>query len=273
MMPGVGHAWWLLHAGGGLWKEFSMTMTMAGTTGSAPAAVATDLKRTARTTGLLYLAFFITGIAGSLVVRAQIFAAGDPQGTLSHLVNHEWLARAGVALELGIVLTQVLTALWLYRLFRGVDTFAALSLAFFGMVNAVAILGSAAMLATALDVAGDGSLAAAGGAAATVQLLYVVSGHLWGVAAVFFGLWLIPMGWLVLRSRWLPRSLGWILVAGGAGYLLSAFVRYLLPNADSLVQLLTVPSVVGEVWMMGYLLLVGVREHPSTGVAAVPAPR
>jgi len=84
---------------------------------------------------------------------------------------------------------------------------------------------------------------------------------------------LLRSGSPLLRSRWLPRSLGWILVAGGVGYLLSAFVTYLLPNADSLAQLLTVPSVVGEVWMMGYLLLVGVREHPSTGVAAVPAPR
>lgn len=68
----------------------------------------------------------------------------------------------------------------------------------FGMANAVAILESAALLGTALDVADDRSLAVSGGAAATVQLLYVVSGHLWGVGGMFFGLWLIPMGWLVV---------------------------------------------------------------------------
>jgi len=237
-----------------------MTMTNA-VTGPAPDVVVTDLKRTARTTGLLYLGFFITGIAGSIMVRGQLFAADDPNGTLSNLVAHESLARVGIALELGIVLAQALTAVWFYRLFRSVDTFAAGSLAVFGMVNAVAILGSAAVLATALDVATDRSLVVTGGAAATVQLLYVASGHLWGVAALFFGLWLLPMGWLVIRSRWLPRLLGWLLAAAGACYMVSAFVSYLFSNADLVTQLLQIPSIIGEVWIMGYLIIVGVHGH------------
>jgi hypothetical protein len=74
-----------------------------------------------------------------------------------------------------------------------VDAFAAGSLAAFGIVNAVAIMVSATMLATALEVSDDASLAAPGGAAATVQLLYVLSGHLWGVGGTFFGLWLIHL--------------------------------------------------------------------------------
>jgi hypothetical protein len=122
---------------------------------------------------------------------------------------------------------------------------------------------SAAMLATALEVSDDTSLAAPGGAAATVQLLYVVSGHLWGVAGTFFGLWLIPMGWLVIRSRWLPRLLGWLLIVGGAGYVISAFVSYLADGADLVAGLLTVPAAIGELWIIGYLLIVGVREHGS----------
>ena len=114
------------------------------------------------------------------------------------------------------------------------------------MVNAVAIMGGAALLATALDVAGDASLAAPGAAAATVQLLYVASGHLWGVAALFLGLWLIPMGWLAIRSGWLPRPLGLTLIAGGVAYLASAFVSYLLPEADLVASLLTLLLTIGE---------------------------
>jgi Domain of unknown function (DUF4386) len=237
-----------------------MTLTNVRT-GKAPDMIGTDLIRTARTTGMLYLAFFITGIVGSIVVTGQIFIADDPHATLSHLIENESLARVGIALELGITLTQALTAVWFYRLFRGVDTFAAGSLAAFGMVNAVAIMGSAALLGTALDVAHDASLAPTGGAAATVQLLYVARGHLWGVAAVFFGLWLIPMGRLVMRSRWLPQTLGWILIAAGIGYVLSAFVAYLFANGALVAQLLTVPSIIGEVWIMLYLLIVGVHHH------------
>lgn len=222
-----------------------------------------ELMCTGRVTGLLYLAFFITGILGSIVVRGQLYVVDDPQSTLSRLLEHESLARVDIALELGIVLTQALTAVWFYRLFRGVDSVAAGSLAAFGMVNAVAILGSAAVLATALDVADDASLAVDGGAAPTVQMLYVTSGHLWGVGALFFGLWLIPMGWLVLRSRWLPRLLGWTLIVGGVSYTLSAFVGYLVSNADLVTTLLTLPATIGEFWIMGYLIIIGIRAHTA----------
>ena len=229
----------------------------------------TDLMRTARTTGLLYLTFFVFGILGTLVVPAQLFVDGDAQATLANLVGNESLARLAIALELAIVVTQALTALWFFKLFRGVDAFAAGSLAAFGLVNAVAILTSAAVLASALDVAQDASLATAGGSAATVQLLYVGSGHLWGVAGVFFGLWLVPMGWLVLRSGWLPRLLGWVLMVGGVGYVLSAFATYLLDGSELVPQLLTIPATIGELWIMGYLVVLGVRHHTATPKPAV----
>ena len=94
------------------------------------------------------------------------------------------------------MVTQALAAVWFYRLFRSVDSFAAGCLAAFGLVNAVVILGSAVFLATAIQVAGDPGLAPGGDAAATVQLMYVLSGGLWDVGGLFFGLWLVPMGWL-----------------------------------------------------------------------------
>lgn len=241
-------------------------------TTTTPSRFASDvteagLVRTARVTGLIYLAFFITGILGTLVVRGHLFVADDAQATLINLLDNQTLARIGIALELCIALTQALAAVGFYRLFRSIDTLAAVSLAAFGLVNAVAILTSAGVLATALDTATDPSLTVAGGLAATVQLLYVLSGNLWGVAALFFGLWLLPMGWLVLRSQWFPRVLGWTLLAGGLGYALSAFITYLLPDADVVSQLLTVPSIVGEVWIAGYLVIVGIRRprtRPTT---------
>jgi hypothetical protein len=230
------------------------------------------LVRTARMTGLLYLGLAITGALGFLLIRPQLFAADDPSATLANLVNHESLARAGVALELLIVVTQALAAVWFYRLFRTADPLAASGIAAFGLVNAVMILVSAALLGTAVELALD----PVGDAAATVQLLYLVSGNLWGVGALFFGLWLIPMGWCVLRSGWMPRALGWILVGGGIGYLLSAFIRYLAPDAPVVADALAYPATVGEVWMIGYLLVRGVRRHaldeaPPTARTPTPA--
>ena len=227
----------------------------------SPGPIDTDLLRTARTTGLLYLGLALTGALGNLVVRGQLFDADHPWATLANLMQHEGLARVGIALELGTVLTQALTALWFYRLFRRVDSFTAGCLAAFGLVNAVAILASAAFLATALDISNDASLTVTGGAAPAGQLAYVVSGHLWGVGGLFFGLRLIPMGLLVLRSSWMPRALGWVLVVGGVGYVLSAFVAYLFSGSEVAVQLLAVPATIGELWILGYLILFGVREH------------
>jgi hypothetical protein len=142
-------------------------------------------------------------------------------------------------------------------------------------VNAVVILGSAALLGTAVAIALD----PVGDAAALVQVMYLVSGNLWTVGGVFFGLWLVPMGRCVLRSGWMPRPLGWILIGGGVGYVLSAFAGYLAPGAEAVLTALTMPATVGEFWMIGYLLARGVNaravdESPrdQVGVAqAAPA--
>jgi len=235
-------------------------MTITASTSSRPEATTPELVRTARTTGLLYLGLAITGLLGNMLVRNQLFVADDPAATLANLTQHESLARLGIVMEMGVVITQALVALWFYRLFKSVNAFAAGSIAAFGLVNAVAILVSAAMLATALDVSQDASLTVGGGAAATVQLLYVVAGHLWIIGEIFFGLWLIPMGWLARRSGWMPSLLGWILMIGGVGYVASAFLSYLLPDAGLAVDLLTMPATVGELWMVGYLCLRGVRR-------------
>jgi uncharacterized membrane protein YidH (DUF202 family) len=215
------------------------------------------LVRTARATGLLYLGLALAGGLGFLYVRSQLFVDGDPAATLANLVEHESLARLGVALELLTVLTQALAAVWFYRLFRTVDQFAAGSLAAFGLVNAIVILVSAALLGTAVDLAADPF----GDAAAGAQLLYLLSGALWSVGGIFFGLWLVPMGWCVLRSGWMPRVLGWIVMAGGAGYVIGSFVDYLVPGAPGLAEAFAFPASVGELWMIGYLLIHGVRRQ------------
>jgi hypothetical protein len=211
------------------------------------------LIRTARMTGLLYLGLAITGLLGFLLIRPRLFAPGDPGATLAHVVENASLARAGVVVELLIVLTQALTAAWFYRLFRDAHALGASGVAAFGLVNAVAILVNAALLATTVEVARH----PVGDPAATVQVLYLVSGNLWGVSALFFGLWLVPMGWCVLRSGLMPRPLGWLLIGGGAGYLLSALVRYLVPDAAAGADVLTYPATAGELWMIGYLLIRG----------------
>jgi hypothetical protein len=228
-------------------------MTALTTRPADPAdATADGDLRTARVTALLYLGLAVTGVVSFVLIRSTLFVPGDAAATLANLVDSPGTARLGIAAEMAVVVTQALTALWFFRLFRSVDTFAAGAIAVFGLVNAIVILVSSAFLATALGVAlepvGDPGAA---------QLLYLASDNLWGVGALFFGLWLIPMGWCVLQTGSMPRALGWVLIVGGVGYLLSAFVRYLVPDVETLIDLAAVPATVGEVWIIGYLLVRG----------------
>ena len=208
--------------------------------------------RTARRTGLAYLVLAVGGLVGFILIRQQLYVPGDAPRTAANLVANEGLARLGIAADLVVVLAQALAAVGFFRLFRSVDTVAAGSLAAFGVVNAVVVLVATAFSATALDVALRGGPTAP----AQALLLYDLNAAAWQVGGVFFGLWLIPMGWLALRSS-MPRALGWILVAGGVGYVLSAFVAYLAPRASAAVTVLVLPATVGEIWMIGYLLIKG----------------
>ncbi|MGB8861059.1 MAG: DUF4386 domain-containing protein [Ilumatobacteraceae bacterium] len=221
------------------------------------------LRITARWTGLAYLGLLICGVLGSMLIRGKLYVPDDAVKTSANLVEHEGLARLGIAADLGTALTQALVASAFYLLFRRVHERAAASITAFGLVNAAALLVAAACSATALEVALDG------GATSTqnAQLLYRFQGSAWEVGGLFFGLWLLPMGWLVLRSAYLPRPVGWLLLAGGIGYVLSTFVTYLLPEVSGLADALLVPSTLGELWMIGYLLVKGVSAGSLSGVA------
>ena len=172
----------------------------------------------------------------------RLMLAGLPIGILFSLVWIVWFA-----------IPRVLDVPW-----GGSNV----ALAAFGLVNATMILGSAASLATALDLALDPS----GDAAGQVRLLVGLSENLWGVGGLFFGLWLVPMGLLVLRVG-MPRALGWVLVVGGVGYVLSTYVAYLAPGAQPVADALIIPATIGELWVVGYLIYGGVFRSPRAHVA------
>lgn len=225
---------------------------------------ASPARKNGRSTGLWYLALAITGILSYLLIRPQIFVTGDPTATLTNLVDREALARLGLSLELAMVAIQAVLAVSFYRLFRLINHTAAWALAAFGMANAIAILASAAFWTTTLSVAHNPALAPGGDPVATIGLLHQLSSNIWGVAAVFFGLWLIPMGYIALTSGLMPQWLGRILVVGGVGYVASALVSHGVAGSPTwLVEGLTIPATIGEFWMIGYLLIKGVESPAS----------
>lgn len=225
------------------------------------------LSRTARLAGTFYLSLAITGMLGFLLVRPHVFVSGESAAVLDALASNLPLARLGLLLELGIVVTQVLTALWFFKLFRSVNAFAAGSLATFGLMNAVAILGSAASLSTAIQIAESASA----DAAVQASLLILLSEGFWAAGVVFFGSWLIPMGMLVLQSGFAWRWIGWVLIVGGVGYIASIVLDTLMPAAADVVSLLTIPATIGEFSILLYLLIRGVHSRALVTESRVPS--
>lgn len=216
---------------------------------------------------MFYLGLAVAGIVGFLLVRAELFVVDDPAATLANLVDQQSLARVGIAADLSIVLFQALAAVWFFKLFRSEDGFAAGTIAAFGLVNAAAIVVATAFSASALLVAGDAALAPGGDQAATVQLLYELNDATWTLGGLFFGLWLIPMGYVVVKYRLMPAALGWVLMIGGVTYMVDTYLALLAPDAPGAISSVLVGvATIGEFWIVGYLLILGIRSADRSAV-------
>ena len=88
------------------------------------------------------------------------------------------------------------------------------------------------------------------------------------VASVFWGLWLFPFGILVIRSGFIPRVFGWLLMAAGVGYLASAFATLVLPRYAETVSKVALPLEFAEVPIIFWLMIWGARTRPANARAA-----
>ena len=215
-----------------------------------------ELVTTARIAGIWYLMMAISGILGFLIFHRQVFDSEDAQKTLTNLIDHESLARTRLLLEFAIIVSQALTAVWFYKLFRNINEWAAWSVGIWGMVNAVAIMISAISMGSAIEIASSSQTVE--DKVILIELLSSLVTNAWGIGGLFFGLWLIPLGYIITSTKRMPIWLGRTLIVGGIGYLLSTTINYIgieIPFS----RYLTVPATVGEFWMIGYLLIFGIR--------------
>ncbi|MEV8638190.1 DUF4386 domain-containing protein [Streptosporangium sp. NPDC051023] len=225
-------------------------------------------KRVARLAGILYLIVALCGGFAQMYVRATIRVPGDAAATAGNIVAHASLFRLGFVADLVTATCSVLVAMTLYRLFKHVNKDAAAAMVVFMAIGTGMILVNLIFHFAALLVATDPSYATAGSDA---LVLLLVDMHWYGyvIGGIMFGLWLLPMGYLAYTSGMFPRALGVVLMVACFGYLIDTLTRFLLPSlGETLSTILTMPAAVAELWMVGYLLVVGVRT-PAT---ARPAP-
>lgn len=94
----------------------------------------------------------------------------------------------------------------------------------------------------------------------------------WGIliAQIFWGLWLLPLGILVLRSGYFPGVLGVLLMIACFGYLIGSNVSFLLPSCGAVVTPIAgAVSAVGEIAFLLWLIIKGARL-PQNSVSPQP---
>lgn len=213
-----------------------------------------------RLAGLAYLANIALGLAGEVLVRGTMVVPGDGLATAAHIAQSPGLWRLGLAGDLLMQLLDVPLIVVFHLLLRPVSPTLALMSTLFNVVQtAILAVNKLAMLAPLLLVTGLGTPPAMLGplTALWVQL----HAHGFGIGLIFFGVTCLLRGWLIVRSGFLPRRLGLLLMAAGAGYLVNSFALLLAPPlAARLFPWVLMPAFVGELALSLWLLIRGVDE-------------
>jgi hypothetical protein len=230
------------------------------------------LKRQARLAGWLYLLLAVTAPIGLLYVPGQLLVADDAAATAERLRASAWLLRVGIGSELFHQVVQVYLLLVLYRLFKPVHEALARQLVVLGALVSVPVVFATALteLGALLLVSGAPWLAAFTGPQldALAYLLLRLHGQGINVVSIFWGLWLFPFGLLVMRSGFIPRFLGVLLLVAGAGYVVGASTAILAPQASAAVETVTGVLVLGEIPIVFWLVIWGARQQQAPPAAA-----
>jgi hypothetical protein len=172
-----------------------------------------------RTIGVVWLLYFLTGILGTLLTRG-IVVSTDAASTANNIMAHASLYRGGFAVDLASNLIYIALTALVFGLFRPVNPLLALLAAFFSLVGCtVQIVGELLRVAPSV-VLTNPQLASAFGAQqlqAAALLSVILYKSVFYISFVLFGCFELVTGFLILRSTFLPRWLGWWWIAGGIG--------------------------------------------------------
>jgi hypothetical protein len=193
-----------------------------------------------------------------------MYVAGDAAATAGNVIANPGLARLGVVSDLLDQALFVFLVLTLYLLLQHVNNGVARA-----MIVLVALAAGIESLNAVFEFAGlrvaTGAinLSALGAAGSKSIVLLLLDTQHYGllIAQIFFGLWLIPLGYLAYQSKGMfPKWLGVLLIVGSVCYLVDVLAAFLLPGIGGAIHgYITIPSALAEITMVVYLLVIGVR--------------
>lgn len=204
-----------------------------------------------RIAGILYL---IVAVGGGFAeyVRTSVTASGDANATAANVASHAALFEAAFVTDLVDFAAFLGVGLAMYAIFRSISPTIAVAML---VINAVSVAIQALNMLTH-----------AGALLATDprQVLFFLELHRQGylIAQVYFGGYLLPLGYLVYRSGFFPKYLGVILMIGAAGYVAGVIATYLSPSFESAPGLyFGLAGGLAEVLFLLWLLIVGAKPR------------
>lgn len=223
----------------------------------------TSPKRLARIAGLLYLTVAVFGGFAHLFARATVYVPGDAAATADNIVANSVLFRFAFVADLIQATCFLLVGMALYLLLKHVSKNVGRAMVVFVTLSVAIICLNMIHHFGALLVATNESYASAlGPDGSNALVLLLVDMHHYGylVAQIFFGLWLLPLGYLTFKSGMFPRALGVLLMIACFSYLIDMLALFLVPDIGEAISTFVVaPAAVAEFWMVGYLLVKGVK--------------
>ncbi len=220
------------------------------------AASGRQTRLVARIAGASYLLMFALAIVANFVVVEGLVVEGDASATTANIADSPGLLRAGILAFLLIVLLDITLAWALQVVFRTVNRDLSIAMAWFRLAYSV-MLGVALVFLVQALAAATTPATSATQAAQTMQAIDAFQ-TTWMLGLSLFGVHLVLLGALVVRSHFAPRLLGYFLAVAGLAYAADTVARLALPDystvAGVLLVLVAVPSMVGEGWLGIWLL-------------------
>jgi uncharacterized protein DUF4386 len=231
-------------------------------------------RQLARTAGGLYLVNIVFGAFG-LGVVPSILVVSNMATTAHNIQTHELLYRLGLAAHVVVTVTNIPMALIFYELFKVVNRRLALLDVFFGLIaTAVEAAGLLSQFTTVILLGGQ-NYASALPAPQLHALAYLpndLSTQDYAIYGVFYGFDFICVAYLVLKSTFLPRTIGVLLAIDALNYLANGFTTMLAPGVAAHLGAWTgLPTIIAEGSLCLWLLVAGVdtRRWKEQASAAI----
>lgn len=226
-----------------------------------------DPRMVSRIGGALMLVVIALGAFGATVVQPGLVVPGDPAATAADVQS---LSRLGIAAALAVLACGVALALILNFLLRPVSKNLA------GFAAVLILAGITAEVVAALNALGALSLLGHDTNVAALEpgrdhnMTTVAGGALgFNIALAFLGSSDLVLAYLIIRSGYLPRTLGALILVGGLGYLLKSSTAFLAPDLSHVIfPAIMAPGFFGELSLGLWLAVNGVDMQAWTRVRA-----